>query len=251
MISEDEPLFVTGELWSSPARNDQIFINFQAFFELVKVVLSYLFVPYRRTSLDSVRRLGTSEVVSRAKLKSVRVMGVLVSGFIVCWTPYYVMSLWWWIDQADISSLTALQRSNIHRVATPALLCHKEPAQGTQSPILEDFAWESWRSNMMNQPMQWEQSLDISLTRSLPRSSTTKCRNCSGPSPVPTTASTLCSIRWWGRNQSELQSFHTEKKLKFHIFLRTPRSSTILARAGVRPSITSFSQSRLEKVSFI
>ena len=48
------------------------------------------------------RRLGSSEVVSRAKLKSVRVMGVLVSGFIVCWTPYYVMSLWWWIDQAEI-----------------------------------------------------------------------------------------------------------------------------------------------------
>ena len=59
---------------------------------------------------------------------------------------------------------------------------------------------------------QWEQSLDISLTRSLPRSSTTKCRNCSGPSPVPTTASTRCYIRWWGRNQSELQSFLTEKK---------------------------------------
>ena len=103
-----------------------------------------------------------------------------------------------------------------HSVATPALLCHKEPAQGTQSPILEDFAWESWRSNMMNQPMQWEQSLDISLTRSLPRSSTTKCRNCSGPSPVPTTASTLCSIRWWGRNQSELQSFHTENTKVSH-----------------------------------
>ena len=215
MISEDEPLFVTGELWSSPARNDQIFINFQAFFELVKVVLSYLFVPYRRTSLDSVRRLGTSEVVSRAKLKSVRVMGVLVSGFIVCWTPYYVMSLWWWIDQADISSLTALQRSNIHRVATPALLCHKEPAQGTQSPILEDFAWELAKQH--DEPTnQWEQSLDISLTRSLPRSSTTKCRNCSGPSPVPTTASTLCSIRWWGRNQSELQSFLTERTKVSH-----------------------------------
>ena len=45
------------------------------------------------------RRLGTSEVVGRARLKSVKVMGVLVSGFIICWTPYYVMSLWWWIDQ--------------------------------------------------------------------------------------------------------------------------------------------------------
>ena len=39
------------------------------------------------------------------------------------------------------------------------------------------------------------------------------------------------------------------KKVKFHIFLRTPRSSTTLAGAGVRPSIT-FSQSRLEKLSF-
>ena len=41
----------------------------------------------------------TSLTISRAKMKSVKVMGVLVTGFIVCWTPYYTMSLWWWIDQ--------------------------------------------------------------------------------------------------------------------------------------------------------
>ena len=29
----------------------------------------------------------------------VRVTGVLVVGFIICWTPYNVMSLWWWIDR--------------------------------------------------------------------------------------------------------------------------------------------------------
>ena len=67
---------------------------------VVRLVISSLnFNLPRRSSRDSVTRLGTSEVVSRAKIKSVKVMGILVSGFIVCWTPYYVMSLWWWIDQ--------------------------------------------------------------------------------------------------------------------------------------------------------
>ena len=41
----------------------------------------------------------TRSAMSRAKIKSVKVMGVLVTGFIVCWTPYYTMALWWWIDQ--------------------------------------------------------------------------------------------------------------------------------------------------------
>ena len=60
---------------------------------------SLIICPLRRTNRDSITRLGTSEVVGRSKIKSVKVMGILVSGFIVCWTPYYVMSLWWWIDQ--------------------------------------------------------------------------------------------------------------------------------------------------------
>ena len=60
---------------------------------MTKLICKNIFSS-RRSSQDSVRRLGTSEVVGRAKMKSVKVMGLLVCGFILCWTPYYVMSLW-------------------------------------------------------------------------------------------------------------------------------------------------------------
>ena len=79
----------------SPVSNTALwFSNFLTWF-------CYYFAS-RRNSRDNVTQLGSSKVVTRAKIKSVKVMGILVSGFIICWTPYYVMSLWWWIDQAEI-----------------------------------------------------------------------------------------------------------------------------------------------------
>ena len=38
-------------------------------------------------------------LISKAKIQTIRVTGVLVAGFIICWTPYNVMSLWWWIGK--------------------------------------------------------------------------------------------------------------------------------------------------------
>ena len=43
---------------------------------------------------SSLKRVKIGGVFGRAKLQSLKVTGLLVLGFVVCWTPYNVMSLW-------------------------------------------------------------------------------------------------------------------------------------------------------------
>jgi hypothetical protein len=33
-------------------------------------------------------------VIGRAKVKTIKLTGTLVAGFILCWSPYNIMSLW-------------------------------------------------------------------------------------------------------------------------------------------------------------
>ena len=39
------------------------------------------------------------------QMKTVKIMGVLVLGFTLCWTPYYVMSIWWWAHKSSAEQL--------------------------------------------------------------------------------------------------------------------------------------------------
>ena len=47
-----------------------------------------------RTLSEDDRTASGHGVIGRAKLQTIKMTGVLVSGFILCWTPYNVMSLW-------------------------------------------------------------------------------------------------------------------------------------------------------------
>ena len=52
---------------------------------------------YKNMSEDNKTESGTTSgqgVIGRAKIQTVKVTGVLVLGFVLCWTPYNVMSLW-------------------------------------------------------------------------------------------------------------------------------------------------------------
>lgn len=49
-------------------------------------------------STDVFRR-SNDDVLSRAKRKTLRMTITIVIVFIVCWTPYYVMSVWYWLDR--------------------------------------------------------------------------------------------------------------------------------------------------------
>ena len=47
---------------------------------------------YKKTSDDD--NTSNQGVIGRAKIQTIKVTGVLVFGFVLCWTPYNVMSLW-------------------------------------------------------------------------------------------------------------------------------------------------------------
>jgi len=53
---------------------------------------------YRRPKAMLGQQAG-SGAVAKAKVRTVKLTSILVLGFILCWTPYNVMSLWWWIDK--------------------------------------------------------------------------------------------------------------------------------------------------------
>ncbi|XP_065078136.1 adipokinetic hormone/corazonin-related peptide receptor variant I isoform X1 [Ochlerotatus camptorhynchus] len=45
---------------------------------------------FRRSSID---------VLGRAKRRTLKMTITIVMAFVICWTPYYVMSIWYWLDK--------------------------------------------------------------------------------------------------------------------------------------------------------
>ncbi|KAK3097391.1 hypothetical protein FSP39_009219 [Pinctada imbricata] len=50
------------------------------------------------------RRSGLGSI-ERARSRTLKMTIVIVSVFIVCWTPYFVISTWWWFDSYSASQL--------------------------------------------------------------------------------------------------------------------------------------------------
>uniref|UniRef100_A0A336MWG0 CSON007059 protein n=1 Tax=Culicoides sonorensis TaxID=179676 RepID=A0A336MWG0_CULSO len=44
-------------------------------------------------------RRSSVEILSRAKRRTLRMSFTIVLVFVVCWTPFYVMSIWYWVDR--------------------------------------------------------------------------------------------------------------------------------------------------------
>ncbi|XP_063241801.1 adipokinetic hormone/corazonin-related peptide receptor variant I-like [Bacillus rossius redtenbacheri] len=51
----------------------------------------------KETSTDTFRRSSLG-YLGRAKARTLKMTIIIVLVFIVCWTPYYVMSVWYWLD---------------------------------------------------------------------------------------------------------------------------------------------------------
>ena len=65
--------------------------------------LTIIILIYRRSQLhkkmteddkEACGKTSSQGVIGRAKIQTIKVTGVLVCGFVLCWTPYNVMSLW-------------------------------------------------------------------------------------------------------------------------------------------------------------
>lgn len=47
------------------------------------------------------RRSGT-DVIPKARMKTLKMTIVIVSSFVICWTPYYLLGIWYWFQPAII-----------------------------------------------------------------------------------------------------------------------------------------------------
>lgn len=79
-------------------------------FPLIVILFCYGSIYYEifsRTNpknLESFRR-SSIDVLGRAKRKTLRMTITIVIVFVVCWTPYYVMSLWYWLDKESAKNV--------------------------------------------------------------------------------------------------------------------------------------------------
>ncbi|XP_010773914.1 gonadotropin-releasing hormone II receptor-like, partial [Notothenia coriiceps] len=49
------------------------------------------------------RRSGT-DMIPKARIKTLKMTVVIVSSFIICWTPYYLLGIWYWFQPKIIQS---------------------------------------------------------------------------------------------------------------------------------------------------
>lgn len=56
-----------------------------------------IFKRSRDTNIDCMRRSGLG-FLGRARSRTLKMTIIIVLVFVICWTPYYVMSVWFWIN---------------------------------------------------------------------------------------------------------------------------------------------------------
>ncbi|XP_055599579.1 adipokinetic hormone/corazonin-related peptide receptor variant I-like [Uranotaenia lowii] len=87
-----------------------IVMMFMYTFPLLTIICSYgsiymeIFRHTRRPNSEGFRR-SSIDVLGRAKRRTLKMTITIVMVFIVCWTPYYVMSIWYWLDKKSASSV--------------------------------------------------------------------------------------------------------------------------------------------------
>ncbi|XP_014614729.1 PREDICTED: gonadotropin-releasing hormone II receptor-like isoform X1 [Polistes canadensis] len=75
-------------------------------FPLTIIIFTYtsILLEICKRSKESVEdRIRRSSLVflSRARIRTLKMTIIIVAVFFICWTPYYVMSLWYWIDKTS------------------------------------------------------------------------------------------------------------------------------------------------------
>ncbi|XP_033492440.1 gonadotropin releasing hormone receptor 1 [Epinephelus lanceolatus] len=55
----------------------------------------------RKDGEHCLRRSGT-DMIPKARIKTLKMTIVIVSSFVICWTPYYLLGIWYWFQPAII-----------------------------------------------------------------------------------------------------------------------------------------------------
>lgn len=50
---------------------------------------------------NCLRRSGR-DIIPKARMKTLKMSVVIVSSFVICWTPYYLLGIWYWFHPAMI-----------------------------------------------------------------------------------------------------------------------------------------------------
>ncbi|CAK9824124.1 Adipokinetic hormone/corazonin-related peptide receptor variant I [Anthophora retusa] len=75
-------------------------------FPLVVIIYAYVSILLeicrrsKKSEVDKIRR-SSMGFLTRAKIRTLKMTVIIVAVFFICWTPYYVMSLWYWIDRSS------------------------------------------------------------------------------------------------------------------------------------------------------
>ncbi|XP_061451258.1 gonadotropin-releasing hormone II receptor-like [Rhineura floridana] len=80
--------------------------NMFTFTTLYVTPLSVMVVCYIRILFEISKQLkinkglarGKDDHISKARMKTLRMTVVIVASFIICWTPYYLLGLWYWFQ---------------------------------------------------------------------------------------------------------------------------------------------------------
>ncbi|XP_043483308.1 gonadotropin-releasing hormone II receptor-like isoform X2 [Leptopilina heterotoma] len=63
-------------------------------------ILIEIYKRSRDSDVDKIRRSSLG-YLGRARIRTLKMTIIIVLVFFVCWTPYYVMSLWYWVDRSS------------------------------------------------------------------------------------------------------------------------------------------------------
>ncbi|XP_023290915.2 adipokinetic hormone/corazonin-related peptide receptor variant I [Lucilia cuprina] len=58
-------------------------------------------------------RRSNDDVLSRAKKRTLKMTITIVIVFIICWTPYYIICMWYWIDKSSVDEVSSLIRKGL------------------------------------------------------------------------------------------------------------------------------------------
>lgn len=58
-------------------------------------------------------RRSNDDVLSRAKKRTLKMTITIVLVFLICWTPYYIISMWYWFDRTSVNKISSIVRKSL------------------------------------------------------------------------------------------------------------------------------------------